>query len=164
MPGSPEELEAQLSDQEAQTAQAREGGLAQMIPPAEEPLEESNLNALGATLAQAVPVLSGGQVPDVGIPEYAGAMEQVPIELAKALLAVAAFLQTQKVPGTEQYAFDPIAAMRSNAGLQDATHKIAALQEDGNVLGKLSGPPGRGEPGEPLPEPPNEDLPEDGVM
>lgn len=148
MPGSPAELEQAIAEEDAQTAAARQGGLAGMVPPAREPLDEAAVNALGMTLAQAVPILSSGQVPEVQIAEVEGPVEQLPQDIASPLLTVAAFIQKAGVPGAEKYAFDPQEAMESNQGLAEATRLIGAMASDKAIIQALGGSGGDRQPQE----------------
>lgn len=151
MPGGPDQIEAAIAAEDSKTAEARRGGVAGAIPTAKEPLEESNLNALGSALQAAVPVLSQGQVPELQLGEVAGPSDSVPQDIGTALLTVAAFVDTAKgkVPGLERYAFDPVGAMETNAGLQSATRAVIAMSEDQALLSKLSaGAPRQAPPGE----------------
>lgn len=160
MPGSPAELEAAVDEQDAMTAEARQGALAGMVPAAREPLDEAAVNALGMTLAEAVPILSSGQVGELAIPEVQGDLDRLPQELASPLLTVAAFVAQAGVPGAERYAFDPQEAMESNAGLQHATQLIAQMARDPKILAALGGEAGPAAPdmgeGEAAAAPPEE--------
>lgn len=153
MPKNGRALDQQLEEEDSQTAQARAGALAQDIPPASEPLEGPLLETLSKVVQQAVPILSGGQVPELELPPMPNGADAVPPELGIPLMTLGAFLSQAAgdFPGIDQYAFDPAEAMSSNQGLAEATHKIAGLMEDQKVLGALSGVAGARKP-------PSEDI------
>lgn len=140
MPANSRALEHEVQQQDAMTAQARAGQIAQQIPPASEPLKAQNLDMLGQVLQQAVPALSGGQVPELPMPEFQDA-DQAPPELGTALITVAAFLgeAAKQNPKLQPYAFDATEALSSNDGLMSAAHSIASLLEDDAAMQSIAG-------------------------
>lgn len=140
MPANTRQLEQDLQEEDAKTAQAQAGSVAQRIPPAQEPLSAKNLELLGSAVAQAVPILSGGQVEELELPQMPDGADAVPPELGVPLLTIAAFIGKagEHIPGIEAYAFDPNEAMASNAGLVDAAHQISGLMDDKKIIGALS--------------------------
>lgn len=140
MPKNSRALEQDLEQEDSDTAAARAGALTQDIPPAHETLKAANLTMLGKVVAQAVPLLSSGQVPELELPPMKDS-DAMPPELAIPLMTISAFIDQAKstIPAIGQYALDPGAMFIDNAGVQDAAHRLSMLMEDKKVLGALSG-------------------------
>lgn len=155
MPGSPEELEAALDAEDTKRATVVQGALGGAIPRATEPLDAATVNALSDILEQVVPVLSGGQVPDLELPRVEGTLEQVPPEVGAPVLTAAAFID--QFPAAKEYAFDPIQLLASNQGIGQIGALLGKMARDPRVLQAVqSGGAGAPPPEEPAAEPPME--------
>lgn len=129
---------------EADTAAAKADGMAaaaQAIPMADEPLDPGTVNAVWALIGPAIERLTDGQMEPEPYADVEGPVDQVPPELGSKILALGGLAQSG-IPALEPYSFDPIAAMKTNAGLQEASTAIERMSRDKAVLKAMKqGPP-----------------------
>lgn len=144
MPETDMDAIAEAEAVDAEVTSLRQQELAGAIPMADEPLDPGRLNAIADLLSRAIPALSGGQVPAPPfgeIPPGTRGVDQVPPDIGAAILALGQFVQDQ---GIEAYAFDPLEAMTSNAGLDEVSAILDGMASDKALVASMAqgGPAG----------------------
>jgi len=161
MPTNDVDAEQQAGAEMDALAADREEQLGDLVPPAREPLEPATLNSLSAVVTEAVAGLSSGQMEHT-FSEVTEPQERVPLELAKFILQIAAFVQSGKPAEVSRYQFDPIELMQSNQGLDEIQAIIGTMGRDRKLIKALNAPvkdkgakpqPGRAPEEEAAPEP-----------
>lgn len=150
---SQEEAEAQLEQDNMEGQAERVDDLSQAIPPADEPLAADRLNTLADTIQNAAKALSGGQIEALPIERVSQPQDAIPPDIFAGLMAFAGWADSQ---GLADYAIDPEAAVRTNAGLAEAAGTISEMSQDPDVMQATQNPAKKA----PTPEPEEEAPPD----
>lgn len=141
-----DEAEAMAADD---TARAKQDGLmaaSEAIPQADEPLKPSVINTAWQLVGPAIEAMTEGQLEAEPYMDVTEPADRVPPELGQKILAIGSLIRD--VPDLSAYAFDPIAALRTNAGLTEASALIDDMSRDKKALKALKAPMPAAEPEE----------------
>lgn len=154
--GLPPEVK-QMDDEKHQATVQSVGDAA---PMAEQPLPAAKVDDLVDALNQAKSALSGGELPELA--PVGADVEQLPPEVFADLTTMSMALERLQQSGlqTKKYAYNPVEAASSVAGLTMATAKLRALAQDDAIVEALNAGAPTEEPEEPTEEP--ESKPEKG--
>lgn len=149
-----------LARQQAETSLASQEATANAAPPADEPLQASRLNTIASAIANAVETVSEDQVDAPDIAQVSGPQEIVPADIFQSIAGIATFIDSLgEVAAAHKY--DPLEAVRTNAGLSEAEGKIIAFGKDKAVKKAVlspEAPPGAEAPAAAPPEDETEGL------
>lgn len=138
--GDQAEVDAQVAQADAEDRSAREGAIAQGIPPADEPLEPSNVNTLAEVADRTIAALDGGQTDIPPTQRISEATEQLPPDLAAKLAALSEMAILPIVEEAAEYKFDVRTDLQTNDGLMEVTGILDAMGRDKALIKAVQGP------------------------
>ncbi len=143
MPTNVEDSDLAADEAAGADAAAREQQLGSILPQATEPLRPNVVNALGKVIGQTLTKIAGHKV-DIPVQPISEAVEQIPADVGKQVLAIAAMNEKlgERVKELGPYRFDPMGLLTDNNGLREATKIIGAMGADQDLVMALRAPQG----------------------